>query len=44
MPDKEELEERITKMIDQDSENILDAKKAPCYNDDEEEDRYAERS
>ena len=42
MPDKEELEERITDMLDR--ENILDAKNAPCYNEDEKEDRHAERS
>ena len=42
MPDKEELEERITEMID-DSENILDVKIAPCYNENEKEERHAER-
>ena len=44
MPDKEELEERITEMIDADSKNIIDAKKALCYNEDEKEERcYEER-
>ena len=44
MPDKEELEERITKMIDSDREDILDAKIAPCYNKGEKEERcYEER-
>ena len=42
MPDKEELEERITEMID-DSENILDVKIAPCYNEAKEERCYEER-
>ena len=44
MPDKEELEERITAMIEADRENILDAKIAPCYNETEKEERHAERS
>ena len=44
MPDKEELEERVTEMIDADRENILDAKTSSCYNEDEKEERYAERS
>ena len=44
MPDKEELEERITEMIDADRENTIDAKKALCYNETEKEDRHAERS
>lgn len=41
MPDKEELEERITQLID--NENTLDAKTAPCYNEIEKEERHAER-
>lgn len=43
MPDKEELEQRITEIID-DRENTLDAKITPCYNDYKKEERYAERS
>lgn len=44
MPDKEELEERITKMIDADRQNIIDAKTALCYNVTEKEERcYEER-
>ena len=39
MPDKEDLEERITAMIDADRENILDAKSTPCYNEVEKEER-----
>lgn len=42
MPDKEELEERVTDLLD--CENYLDAKIAPCYNEGEKEDRHAERS
>jgi hypothetical protein len=40
MPDKEELEQRITEIIDSnaaDRENIIDAKKSSCYNEDEKE-------
>ena len=44
MPDKEELEERITEMIDADREIIIDAKNALCYNETEKEDGHAERS
>lgn len=44
MPDKEELEQRITQLIDAESENMLDAKKLPCYNEAEKEERcYEER-
>ena len=43
MPDKEELEERITALIDADRENHLDAKLTPCYNDSKEERCYEER-
>ena len=44
MPDKEELEELVTAMIDADRENHLDAKSAPCYNEVEKEERcYEER-
>lgn len=44
MPDKEELEERVTEIIDADSKNTIDAKKALCYNETEKEDGHAERS
>lgn len=45
MPDKEELEERITEMIDADHENTIDVKKAMCYNKDKKEEHcYAECS
>lgn len=43
MPDKEELEERITEMLDDERDFIIDAKSDPCYNDSKEERCYEER-
>lgn len=33
MPDKEELEERITEMLDEDRKITVDAEKTLCYNE-----------